>query len=110
MKRLLAGAVALAVASTAATAWAQSYDRRVQIVNATSETMMYFYASTVDAPTWEEDILGDSVLPAGNSVVMNIDDGSGYCRYDFRAVFADGTEAIQAGVNVCEVATFTFHE
>src|SRR5690606_19879457 len=92
MKRLLAGAVALAVASTAATAWAQSYDRRVRIVNATSETMMYFYASTVDAPTWEEDILGDSVLPAGNAVVMNIDDGSGYCRYDFRAVFADGTE------------------
>lgn len=110
MKKLLAGVVALAVAATAVTAWAQSYDRRVQIVNATSETMMYFYASTVDAATWEEDILGDAVLPSGNSVIINIDDGSGYCRYDFRAVFADGSEAVQAGVNVCEVATFTFQD
>jgi len=33
--------------------------------------MMYFYASTVDTTTWEEDILGNSVLPAGGAVVMN---------------------------------------
>lgn len=110
MKKLLAGVVALGVAVTGATALAQSYDRRVEIVNATSETMMYFYASTVDAASWEEDILGDAVLPSGNSVIVNIDDGSGYCRYDLRAVFADGSEGIQAGVNVCEVATFTFHD
>lgn len=63
--------------------------------------MMYFYAS-VDTDNWEEDTLGDSVLPAGNAVVMIIDDGSGYCLYDFRAVFADDTEAMQAAVNVCE--------
>lgn len=90
------------------TAQAQNYNRRVTIVNGSSETMTYFYASNVDRPTWEEDIFGNSVLPAGYSVVVNIDDGSGYCLFDFRALFADGSEATQYGVNVCEVSTFTF--
>jgi len=109
MKTKLVGFVVLAaMLFYSVTAQAQQYNRRVTIVNAASITMMYFYASNVDRTTWEEDILGTSVLPAGRSVVINIDDGSGYCLFDFRAVFADGSEAIQYGVNVCEVATFTF--
>ncbi|WP_404405738.1 hypothetical protein [Pelagibacterium halotolerans] len=91
-------------------AQAQSYDRRVTIENFTSVTMTYFYASNVDRATWEEDILGNSVLPSGNSVVINIDDGSGYCLYDFRAIFADGSEAIRSGVNVCEVGVYTYYD
>lgn len=102
-------ALAVALGSTAA-ATAQQHDRRVRIVNASSATMTYFYASNVDRDTWEEDILGNSVLhlPAGNAVMVNIDDGSGYCLFDLRAVFADGSEAVEWGVNVCEIATFTF--
>lgn len=94
----------------AAAANAQSYNRQVRIVNNTSTTLVYFYASNVDRTTWEEDILGSSVVPSGSSVMINIDDGSGYCRYDFRAVFSDGSEMIRAGVNVCEVATYTYSD
>ncbi|RUT35159.1 hypothetical protein EMQ25_04230 [Arsenicitalea aurantiaca] len=83
-------------------------DRRVLIINETSFTIMEFYASSVDADTWEEDILGKDVLPAGDSVMMNIDDGTGACLFDFRAVFDDGDEAVKGGVNVCEIARFTF--
>jgi len=109
MKAKLVGLVLLAATLFhGVAAQAQQYDRRVTIVNAATVTMTYFYASNVDRTTWEEDIFGNSVLPAGYSVVVNVDDGSGYCMFDFRAVFADGSEAIQYGVNVCEVSTFTF--
>ncbi|MCD7059350.1 hypothetical protein [Pelagibacterium xiamenense] len=111
MKSRCLGLWFVLVAVLAATqAYAQNYDRRVRIENFSSVTMTYFYASNVDRPTWEEDILGDSVLPAGHSVVINIDDGSGYCRYDFRAIFADGSEAIRAGVNVCEVGVYSYYD
>ena len=88
---------------------ASALDRRVQIVNLTGYVMVNFYASNVDAKTWEEDILGSDVLASGSSVMINIDDGTGYCKYDFKAVFEDGEEVTKSQVNVCEVATFTFN-
>jgi hypothetical protein len=87
---------------------AQAQNRVVEIVNNTGVTLMEFYASNVDRSTWEEDILGADVLPSGYSVDIDIDDGSGQCLFDFRAVFEDGDEVIDEAVNVCEVATFTY--
>lgn len=94
----------------AGTVSSQAEDRRVRIINETSWTMTYFYASNVGADTWEEDILGADVLPSGESVVINIDDGTGYCLYDFKAVFADGEELIRERVDVCEISSFRYHE
>ncbi|WP_372425701.1 hypothetical protein [Salinarimonas chemoclinalis] len=71
-------------------------------------TMMEFYASNVDRSSWEEDILGMDVLGSGYSVDVDIDDGSGQCLFDFRAVFADGDEVVDSRVNVCEISTFTY--
>ena len=85
-------------------------DRHVLVTNDTSYTIREFYASNGGAESWEEDILGDAVLQPGDSVNVNIDDASGYCKYDFRAVFEDGDEATKRAVNVCEVAEFTFTE
>lgn len=87
-----------------------AYDRRVVIVNDTSTAINEFYASSVGVNSWQEDILGNETLAAGDSVRVNVDDGTGYCKYDFRAVFEDGTETVRKRVNVCEVGTFTFHE
>lgn len=106
-KFLLSGAVAL-VATLSLALSAQALDRRVNIVNGSSYTIMEFYASSVGVEDWEEDILGPDVLPSGSSVMVNIDDGTGYCKYDLMAVFEDGDEAVKHDVNVCEVATFTF--
>ncbi|TKA94960.1 hypothetical protein FAZ78_19440 [Cereibacter changlensis] len=92
-----------AVAGPAAAA-----DRRVQIVNETGFTMVEFYGSNKGSQSWEEDILGQDVLEDGQSVVINFDDESGYCKFDFRAVFEDGDEVVEAGVNVCEIGSFTF--
>lgn len=102
--RLVLAAVLLLVLSQSAGA----LDRRVRIVNGSSQDIVGFYGVIVDAQDWRESMLGDDILPAGGSVVLNFDDGSGYCRYRFRAVFADGVELERASVNVCEVGTFRY--
>ena len=102
---------ALAVAVIiACVADASAYDRRVVVVNNTSTSIQEFYASNTGQNDWQEDILGNDMLQPGQEVTINIDDGSGYCKYDFRAVFEDATETTKAGVNVCEVGRFSFEE
>ena len=89
---------------------AMALDRKVQINNQTSYTIVEFYASNTGTSDWQEDILGSDVLPSGSSVMINIDDGTGYCKYDFLAVFDDGDELVSADNNVCELAAFDFTE
>jgi hypothetical protein len=106
MKKLVAGLalVFLAVGVADATA----LDRRVRIINKSSYDIIEFYASNTGTKSWEEDILGSDILPAGSSVMINIDDGTGYCKYDFLAVFEDGDQVTSADNNVCELAQFSF--
>ncbi len=100
---------ALSLALTLAIALpATALDRRVTIVNNTGFTIVEFYGSNTGAETWEEDILGADVLPSGQSVVINFDDETGYCMFDFRAVFDDGDVLERGRVNVCEIGTFTY--
>jgi hypothetical protein len=87
---------------------AAALDRRVRINNKSSYDIIEFYASNTGSRSWEEDILGRDILPSGSSVVINIDDGSGYCKYDFMAVFEDGDEVVSNDNNVCELSDFNF--
>ncbi|MEY4871050.1 MAG: hypothetical protein RLZZ563_380 [Pseudomonadota bacterium] len=87
---------------------AAALDRRVEIINNTGFTIVEFYGSNTGSKSWEEDILGTDVLPSGSSVVINFDDESGYCKFDFRAVFEDGDVLDRGDVNICEIATFTY--
>ena len=106
---------ASALASTVAflsgcgTAVADNFDRWVTVYNKTGYTMVRFHASNVDTGVWEEDILGRDVLPSGQSVDINVDDGTGYCRYDFLAIFEDGDRVQGDGINVCEIGSYTYH-
>lgn len=89
---------------------AAALDRRVKIINNTSYTIKEFYASNKGTNEWEEDILGKDVLEPGQSVMINIDDGSGYCKFDFLAIFNDGDKVETRDNNVCELQTFTFND
>lgn len=101
---------AMLVASLAMVAApASALDRHVRIVNQTGYTIVRFYGSNTGADDWQEDILGEDVLPSGSSVVINFDDATGYCKFDFKAVFEDGDEMVKQGVNVCKVGTFTYN-
>jgi hypothetical protein len=98
-------------AEPAATILVQSRDgqnRRVRIHNQTGWTMTHFYASDSRVDDWQEDMLGSSVLGAGSSITMNIDDGSGACLYDFKARFTNGQELTRMRINVCEIADYYY--
>jgi len=111
LKKFTLSSVTAVVASIAlAAAPANAQDRHVEIVNETQHGIVHFYASNVDRGSWEEDILGENVLPVGQSVNINIDDGSGACMYDFKAVFDDGDELVRNGIDVCTIGTYTYTE
>jgi hypothetical protein len=84
-------------------------NRRVQMVNDTDTDIVRLYGSNIGADSWQEDVLGDSILRAGSRVTVNWDDGTCYCNYDFKAVYRDETTSIQNGVNVCKISSFRFH-
>ena len=86
---------------------ADTYDRQITLVNRSHQTITEFHASNVGSDNWEEDILGDLVLPPGYSVRINLNDGTGYCQFDFKTVTRDGDAIVRRGVNVCELATYT---
>lgn len=109
--RQAALAAVLALAALASgTARADGEDRSVRIINETSHTITHFYGSNVGTDQWEEDILGKEVLPPGKSVMINFDDGTGYCKFDFKAEFDDGDEVVKHGIDVCEISSFRFTE
>lgn len=107
MQRLAALGLSAAL-FCAVTLPAQALDRRVELINNTGFTIVEFYGSNTGSKSWEEDILGPDVLPSGSSVIINFDDASGYCMFDFRAVFDDGDVLDRADVNICEISSFTY--
>lgn len=92
-----------------ASAPAFAQDRRVEIINKSGYTITNFYGSNTGSDSWEEDILGKDMLPPGESVVINFDDSSGYCMFDFRAVFEDGDEVVDEKIDVCKIGSFTYN-
>ncbi len=84
------------------------YNRDVSLVNNTKETIFYIYWSNTTISDWGTDMLGSSTLAAGQQWAVTVDDGTGACNFDFKAVTAGGREIIQNNVNVCAVSTITF--
>jgi hypothetical protein len=99
-------AIAFATALTAGAAAAQ--DRHVVIHNDTGYTLYHFYSTNSGSTKWGSDILGSSTLPDGAAVRMNFDNAYGYCEFDFRAVFEDGSELQRANINVCEIGDYYY--
>lgn len=94
---------AMVVAGMTPPAHAQSKDgkdRRVMIVNDRSSDMLRLYGSRTSTSEWEENIIVVPI-PKGQKRVINFDDGSGACFFDFRAVFRDNLTVHKWGINVC---------
>lgn len=78
-------------------------EMRFTLNNATSQTLVEFYASPSNVDNWEEDILGSDVVPAGESITVTIADGRSECAYDIKGVFDDGDSVEQFQVNLCNL-------
>jgi hypothetical protein len=101
---LIAGAALFGMATLTN---ANAYDRHVEIDNQSDSTITHFYASNVGTDDWQEDVLGRYVVPPGYHVEVDLDDGTGYCHFDFKTIFRDGTNVVRHDVNVCSIETYT---
>lgn len=101
--------VALLLAAGSASA-ADRHNRRVHIINETTQTLFRLYASNVGTDVWEEDILDLDVIDVGRSIVANIDDGTRLCLFDFKFVFENNEELIQNRVDVCKIGVIRLSE
>jgi len=89
---------------------AQPLDRWITIINDTNVTMTDFYASNRDQSNWGRDWFGSgAMLFPSSQVDFNLDDGTGYCIWDLKAVFADGEELTNMGYNVCELGSWRIY-
>ena len=84
---------------------ALALDRWIELTNNTRMPIVEVYISPVRSELWNIDLLGDGHLAPASSVLVNIDDGMG-CRFDFKAVFDDGTTQIRRNVDICAVERF----
>lgn len=87
---------------------AMALDRTVRIHNDTGLTLYRFYSTNTGASRWGQDVMGSSTLAPGASMKLNFDNEDGYCEFDFRAIFEDGTEATRQAVNVCETSDYYY--
>ena len=99
-----------AMVLAATTLSAQAYDRHLRIHNDTGLTLYKFQSTNSGAPRWGSDVMGSSVLPNGSSMKLNFDNADGYCEFDFKATFEDGTVLQKANVNVCETGDYYYTE
>ncbi|MCK0120215.1 MAG: hypothetical protein ABJO29_05145 [Yoonia sp.] len=80
----------------------------VTVSNNTGRTIWRFYGSPTTTNSWEEDILGSEVFPAGTSRNIDFADGRTSCGYDMRAEFQDGTSIVKNNIDVCTVSLVSF--
>lgn len=90
---------------------ALALDRRIRIHNESNKRIVELYASPIDAPRWDFNMINTygKIIRGGETRVADIDDGTGYCRYDLKAVRADGNVYEKYDVNVCTVTDWYLH-
>ena len=101
--RVLATALALLSAGQA-----MALDRTVRIHTDTGLTLYRFYSTNTGASRWGRDVMGSTTLAPGATMKLNFDNAEGYCEFDFRAIFEDGTELTRQAVNVCETSDYYY--
>ena len=85
-------------------------DRNVTIHNDTGVTIYRFYSTNSGASRWGNDVMGNSTLPDGSAMRLNFDNRFGYCSFDFRAEFSDGSVLEKSGVDVCQIGDYYYTE
>lgn len=95
------------VSLTAAYLHAQE-DRHIRVINHASSAIRYLYATNVDRDRWGYDLLGPlNIISPGYYEDFNMDDGTGHCLYDMKAVLFDGRTATSHNFNACTNSTWT---
>lgn len=83
--------------------------RRVRVTNTSQLTAFFVYAIPSGRNCcWSHDLLGTDLIAPDAFVDVNLDDGSGACRFDLKIMSgAPGKDWNLDGLNVCEVNDIT---
>lgn len=99
----------LASLLAAATGPASATDVSIEVVNASSLTLMELYASPVDDGAWGKDLLNVHVLPPGETGRFPITESSTRCDYSLRFVLEDGRERLGAA-DLCDAPSYRIED
>jgi hypothetical protein len=91
----------LAVLLFGLSAVATATDYYVEVTNRTGYTILYMYVSPAKTTSWEEDVLGNNVLPTGETFRVNL---TGYTSpiFDIQLVDTDGDKYTFWNVDVSQ--------
>ena len=109
--KLFAAVAVACLMLSACMAHAQGENRAIRVINRSSSVIFHLYFSNVDRSTWGPDQLGFfGTISVNHYEDFNVDDGSGHCLYDIRAVLSDGRVAETRNVNVCTNDSWTVYD
>lgn len=101
---VLAGALAAASQGPASAQAQQDFT----LVNATGYPLRAVYVSPGKAESWEEDILGQDIMPDGEEAAIAFSRDETGCDWDLKVTFDDdGSNAVWYGIDLCSVSTIT---
>lgn len=94
-------AILLVLAALAAPVFAGTQD--FTLVNQTGVEIYRLYISETSNDDWEEDVLGDNVLPDGHRLPVNFY-GRSACYWDMMIEDRDENNVTWTGINLCEAS------
>ena len=104
---ITAGLTMGALTASAATS-NDGFNRAVKVIDEASSPIYHLYVSNVDTDNWGPDQLGYYEFIGYNRyMAFNMDDGTGHCFFDIKAVLKDGRYAIRRNFNVCREGSWT---
>jgi len=100
--------VAAALAAGFAIAPAYAQELAFTLDNESSGDITELYISTLNSNSWEEDVLGQDVLSAGQQATVTLTNTDGRCEFDMRLVYDDGSVTDERQINLCNLEDETY--
>lgn len=83
-------------------------DLEFLLVNDSSADLVGFNVSPASSDKWESNLMAGGYLAPGYEIGVLIADGATTCVYDIRGSFADGSEAEDYGLDLCDLGEYAF--
>jgi len=109
LRRLLLTVVSAVALVLLLTQSAFADPRDFTLRNRSDVDISYVYVSASAQDDWGDDVLGEDILPAGDSVDITFDRFDGEtCNYDIKVVGSGGELGYLYKVDLCRISTVTF--
>jgi len=84
-------------------------DQDFTVDNATGVDIHQLYVSPHSTNDWEEDILGQDLLPDGDSVEITFSRSERAAMWDLQVTDSDGNAIVWENLNLLEISNVTLH-